>query len=84
MALILVLASTVTCFSCSLRILLLFYSLLNIDFFLLQVQAKQLEHAKKELDGDLVLLKAELDQQRERRLEQDRRVGANTRYDRPL
>ncbi|XP_056282436.1 transport and Golgi organization protein 1 homolog isoform X3 [Pseudoliparis swirei] len=40
----------------------------------LEVQAKQLEHAKKELDGDLVLLKAELDQQRERRLEQDRRL----------
>ncbi|TNN58642.1 cTAGE family member 5 [Liparis tanakae] len=40
----------------------------------LEVQARQLEHAKKELDGDLVLLKAELDQQRERRLEQDRRL----------
>lgn len=45
---------------------------------LLQVKARQLEHAKKELERDLEQLKDQLDQQKEHRIEQERRVGAHT------
>ncbi|XP_034419009.1 melanoma inhibitory activity protein 2-like isoform X2 [Cyclopterus lumpus] len=41
----------------------------------LEVKARQLEHAKRELGVDLVQLKDQLDQQRERRLEQERRLA---------
>ena len=49
--------------------------------FKLQVKARQLEHAKSELGRDLEQLKDQLDQQREHRQEQERRVGAHTRRD---
>ncbi|XP_053701672.1 melanoma inhibitory activity protein 2 [Synchiropus splendidus] len=41
----------------------------------LQVKAKQLEKAKTEMDGNLAQLKEQLDQQREHRLEQERRIA---------
>ena len=44
----------------------------------LQVKARQLGHAKKELERDLEQLKDQLDQQKENRTEQERRVGAQT------
>ncbi|XP_054469425.1 transport and Golgi organization protein 1 homolog [Anoplopoma fimbria] len=41
----------------------------------LEVKARQLGHAKKELDRDLEQLKDQLDQQREHRIEQERRIA---------
>lgn len=47
-------------------------------FLLLQVKARQLEHAKKDLERDLDQLKDQLDQQKEHRIEQEKRVGGHT------
>lgn len=44
-------------------------------FFLLQIKAGQVEHAKRELERDIGQLKDQLEQQREHRIEQERRVG---------
>lgn len=44
-------------------------------FVLLQIKARQMEHAKKELDRDIGQLKDQLEQQQEHRIEQERRVG---------
>ncbi|XP_075964740.1 cTAGE family member 5 [Anarhichas minor] len=41
----------------------------------LEVKARQLGHAKRELDRDLEQLKDQLDQQREQRIEQERRIA---------
>ncbi|KAK9533339.1 hypothetical protein VZT92_008461 [Zoarces viviparus] len=41
----------------------------------LEVKARQLGHAKRELDRDLEQLKDQLDQQREQRMEQERRIA---------
>ncbi|XP_068436912.1 cTAGE family member 5 isoform X2 [Clinocottus analis] len=41
----------------------------------LEVKARQLEHAKRQMDGDLEQLKDQLDQQKEFRLEQERRLA---------
>ncbi|TDG98618.1 hypothetical protein EPR50_G00202250 [Perca flavescens] len=41
----------------------------------LEVKATQLEHAKRELDRDLEQLKDQLDQQREHRIEQEKRIA---------
>lgn len=45
---------------------------------LLQGKARQLGHAKRELERDLSQLKDQLDQQKDHRIEQERRVGAHT------
>lgn len=60
-----------------LHISLLHMYFLKIFFVLLQIKARQMEHAKRELERDIGQLKGQLEQQREHRIEQERRVGTS-------